>query len=106
MLGQAQYMEIVTMVYMVVQARYVTSEVKKLTERDSTLKGEETIMECLSTGIAEVLKYKQPKLAAMFIAECMQSVSDASNAEDVKATHALIKNLKVMDGKNGFESFD
>jgi len=63
-------------------------------------------MESLSTGITEVLKYKQPKLAAMFNAERMQSVSDASNAEDVKAAHALIINLKAMDGKNGFESLD
>ena len=41
----------------------------------------------------------------MFIAERLQSVSDASNAKDVKDAHALIKDLKVMGGKNGFESF-
>ena len=91
---------------MVVQARDLTLEAKRLAERDPSLKGENAIMASLSTGIAEVLKYKQPKIAAMFIAERLQFVSDASDTKDVKEAHALIKDLKVMGGKNGFESFD
>ena len=58
MLGQAQYMSMVTVADMVVQARDLTSEAKRLAERDPTFKGEEAIMASLSTRIAEELKYK------------------------------------------------
>ena len=41
----------------------------------------------------------------MFIAERLQSVSDASNAKYVNEAHALIKGLKIMGGKNGFDGW-